>query len=141
VLGGVTFAGAPRLSGHSDGDVVLHAVASALLGAAGMADLGQLFPADERTPRGIDSGALLEDVVNRIRRAGFRPIRIDVTIVAGRPRMAERMGEIRARVAALASVEPEDVGVKASSGNLAGMEGAGRGISARVIASIEPVAW
>jgi 2-C-methyl-D-erythritol 4-phosphate cytidylyltransferase / 2-C-methyl-D-erythritol 2,4-cyclodiphosphate synthase len=140
-LGGVIFPGAPRLSGHSDGDVVLHAVASALLGAAGMGDLGQTFPADERTPRGIDSGTLLDDVARRIRRAGFRPARIDVTIVAARPPIADRLEEIRRRVAALAGVGSDDVGVKASSGNLAGMEGAGRGISARVIATLEPVAW
>ena len=141
VLGGVIFPGAPRLSGHSDGDVVLHAVASALLGAAGMGDLGQTFPADERTPRGIDSGTLLDDVARRIRHAGFRPARIDVTIVAARPPIADRLEEIRRRVAALAGVGSDDVGVKASSGNLAGMEGAGRGISARVIATLESVAW
>src|SRR5206468_12935157 len=70
-LGGVEIAGAPRLSGHSDGDVVLHAVADAVLGAAGLGDLGRLFPPDGRTPRGIDSGELLVEVMTRARTAGF----------------------------------------------------------------------
>ena len=69
-LGGVSIPGAPALAGHSDGDVVLHAVADALLGAAGMGDLGRLFPSDERTPRAVDSALLLRDVVERLAAAG-----------------------------------------------------------------------
>ena len=98
-LGGVEFDGAPRLQGHSDGDVVLHAVADALLGAAGLGDLGRLFPADRRTRRGIASAALLSDVVERVTRAGIRPTHVDVTIVAARPRLGPRLDEIRNRIA------------------------------------------
>jgi len=135
-LGGVEIPGAPRLSGHSDGDVVLHAVADALLGAAGLGDLGRLFPADGRTPRGIDSGELLVEVMTRARTAGFDIGHVDVTIVAARPRLAERLDQIRARIAELLSVVPDRVNVKASTGNLFGMEGAGRGISARAVATL-----
>jgi 2-C-methyl-D-erythritol 4-phosphate cytidylyltransferase/2-C-methyl-D-erythritol 2,4-cyclodiphosphate synthase len=138
VLGGVAIPGAPRLHGHSNGDVALHAVASALLGAAGLPDLGRLFPADERTPLGVDSAVLVTDVVERVRDAGLRPARIDLTIVGARPRMASRLDEIRDRVAELAGLGPDDVAVKASTGNLAGAEGAGRGISARAIVTLEP---
>jgi 2-C-methyl-D-erythritol 4-phosphate cytidylyltransferase/2-C-methyl-D-erythritol 2,4-cyclodiphosphate synthase len=136
-LGGVQIPGAPRLSGHSDGDVVLHAVADALLGAAGLGDLGRMFPADERTPRGADSGDLLAEVISRVTTAGFAVGHVDVTIVAARPRLAERLDEIRDRIAALLGAEPERVNVKASTGNLFGMEGAGRGISARAVATLE----
>lgn len=137
VLGGIEIGGAPRLHGHSDGDVVLHAVADALLGAAGMGDLGRLFPSDRRTRRGIASSELLTDVVSRVARAGLRPTSVDITIVAARPRLGGRLDEIRTRVAELLWVRADQVNVKASTGNLAGTEGAGRGISARAVASLE----
>ena len=136
-LGGVEIAGAPRLSGHSDGDVVLHAVADALLGAAGLGDLGRLYPADERTPHGVDSGELLTAVVQRVLDAGFGVGHVDVTILAARPRLAGRLDEIRDRIAELLWVTSDRVNVKASTGNLFGMEGAGRGISARAVATLE----
>jgi 2-C-methyl-D-erythritol 4-phosphate cytidylyltransferase / 2-C-methyl-D-erythritol 2,4-cyclodiphosphate synthase len=133
VLGGVEIAGAPRLHGHSDGDVVLHAVADALLGAAGLGDLGRVFPADARTPRGVASADLLREVVTRVGAAGHRPLGIDLTIVGARPRLGERLDTIRDRVAQLVGLPSGSVSVKASTGNLAGMEGAGRGISAQVV--------
>jgi 2-C-methyl-D-erythritol 4-phosphate cytidylyltransferase/2-C-methyl-D-erythritol 2,4-cyclodiphosphate synthase len=136
-LGGIEIAGAPRLAGHSDGDVVLHAVADALLGAAGLGDLGRLFPADGRTPRGVDSGELLVEVVSRVTTAGFGVGHVDVTIIAARPRLGERLDEIRVRIADLLRVQPDRVNIKASTGNLFGMEGAGRGISARAVATLE----
>jgi 2-C-methyl-D-erythritol 4-phosphate cytidylyltransferase / 2-C-methyl-D-erythritol 2,4-cyclodiphosphate synthase len=137
-LGGITIPGAPRLHGHSDGDVVLHAVANALLGAAGLGDLGRLFPADSRTPKGIASDELMTEVVDRVHAAGFTPTRIDVTIAGARPKLGAYLDEMRRRIAVLAWLGEDDVSVKASSGNLDGMEGAGRGISARAIATVEP---
>jgi 2-C-methyl-D-erythritol 4-phosphate cytidylyltransferase/2-C-methyl-D-erythritol 2,4-cyclodiphosphate synthase len=137
-LGGVEIAGAPRLHGHSDGDVVLHAVASAILGAAGLPDLGRRFPADERTPRGVASVALLADVLEGAAAAGLAPVRVDLTIVGARPRLAEHLDPIRERLAQLLSIEPAAVGIKASTGNLAGPEGAGRSISARAVVTLEP---
>lgn len=139
VLGGLELAGAPRLYGHSDGDVVLHAVADALLGAAGLGDLGRLFPADARTPRGIDSTLLVTEVVRRLADAGLRPARLDVTITAARPRLAGRLDEMRTRIAGVLGVGEEAVSVKASTGNLDGMEGAGRGISAQALVVVEPL--
>lgn len=139
VLGGLRIDGAPRLSGHSDGDVALHAVADALLGAAGLGDLGGLFPADSRTPRGIDSRVLLGTVAERLRTAGWRPANVDVTIVGARPRLAGILPEMAGEIAAAMGVARDAVSVKASTGNLTGPEGAGRSISASAIAWIVPL--
>jgi 2-C-methyl-D-erythritol 4-phosphate cytidylyltransferase/2-C-methyl-D-erythritol 2,4-cyclodiphosphate synthase len=133
-LGGLVLDRAPRLSGHSDGDVVLHAVADALLGAAGLGDLGRIFPAGPETPRGIASSELLRDVSGRIAAVGLAVTSLDCTIVAGRPRLADRLPAIGERIAAILGIEVTAVNVKASTGNLDGMEGAGRGISAHVVA-------
>lgn len=135
-LGGVEIAGAPRLSGHSDGDVALHAVADALLGAAGLGDLGRLFPSDPTTPRGIASDVLLREVVARLAAAGLRPIAVDLVIVGARPRLAGHLDRMPAAIANLLGIAAGDVSVKASSGNLAGDEGAGRSISARAVATV-----
>ncbi len=139
-LGGVAFEGVPRLVGHSDGDVVLHAVADALLGAAALGDLGRLFPAGPATPAGIDSAEMLGTVVGRLRDAGWRPASVDVTIVAARPRLAARLPSMAERISAVLAIPGEAVSVKASTGNLDGAEGAGRSISALALATIEPVA-
>ena len=136
-LGGVEIAGAPRLYGHSDGDVVLHAVADALLGAAGLGDLGRLFPPDASTPAGVDSAELLAVVVARLAEAGWRPAGVDLTVVAQRPRLGSYLDAMRASIAAILGVGPEAVSVKASTGNLDGSEGAGRSISTLAIATIE----
>lgn len=136
-LGGVELPGAPQLHGHSDGDVALHAVADALLGAASLGDLGRLFPAGPETPVGVDSRSLLDSVVRQLAASGWRPVAVDLTIVAARPRLADRLDDMRAAVAAALGVAPEAVSVKASTGNLEGAEGAGRAISALALATIE----
>jgi 2-C-methyl-D-erythritol 4-phosphate cytidylyltransferase/2-C-methyl-D-erythritol 2,4-cyclodiphosphate synthase len=136
ILGGVEIAGAPRLHGHSDGDVVLHAICDALLGAAGLGDLGRIFPAGPTTPQGIDSGRMLSDVLGRVRDAGLMPVGVDVTVTAARPRLGSHLDRMRESVARLLGVAPEAVNVKASTGNLDGMEGAGRGVSALVVATL-----
>jgi len=135
-LGGVEVADAPRLHGHSDGDVALHALADALLGAAGLGDLGRLFPAGPVTPRGIASRELVAEVLARVEAVGYRPASADVLIVGARPRLGGHLDAMRDAIAALLRLPPEAVNVKASTGNLAGDEGAGRGISAQVIASL-----
>ena len=137
-LGGIEIAGAPRLHGHSDGDVVLHAVAGALLSAAGLPDLGRRFPADARTPLGIGSAEIVADVVGAVHDAGFQPVRLDVTIIGARPRLGDRLDAIAQRIAALVGMPSDAVAVKGSTGNLAGPEGAGRAISARVVATLRP---
>jgi 2-C-methyl-D-erythritol 4-phosphate cytidylyltransferase/2-C-methyl-D-erythritol 2,4-cyclodiphosphate synthase len=138
-LGGIEIPGAPRLHGHSDGDVAIHAVADALLGAAGLGDLGSLFPADARTPRGIASRELLIGVMERLAGAGLRPASVDLTITAGRPRLAGHLEAMRAAVGALLGLDVRLVSVKASTGNLGGDEGAGRAISAQAVVRLEPL--
>jgi 2-C-methyl-D-erythritol 4-phosphate cytidylyltransferase/2-C-methyl-D-erythritol 2,4-cyclodiphosphate synthase len=137
VLGGVEIPGAPRLHGHSDGDVALHAVADALLGAAGLGDLGRLFPAGPSTPEGIRSSLLLAGVVERLARVGLRPAGLDLTIVAARPRLSPFLERMGGQIAEQLGLPAGTVNVKASTGNLAGMEGAGRGASAQAVAVVE----
>jgi 2-C-methyl-D-erythritol 2,4-cyclodiphosphate synthase len=140
MLGGLEVPGAPRLHGHSDGDVALHAVADALLGAAALGDLGRLFPADERTPRGAASRDLLRTVIDLVAASGHRPTSLDLTIVAARPRLGERLDAMRAAIAELLGIPEGRVSVKASTGNLGGPEGEGRAIGAHAIARLEAVA-
>jgi 2-C-methyl-D-erythritol 2,4-cyclodiphosphate synthase len=136
-LGGLTFPTVPRLSGHSDGDVALHALADALLGAAGLGDLGRVFPAGPATPAGIASTAMLAEVRRRLAGAGWQPAGVDLTIIAARPRLGDRLDEMRHAIADALDLPVETVSVKASTGNLDGSEGAGRTISALALASIE----
>jgi 2-C-methyl-D-erythritol 4-phosphate cytidylyltransferase / 2-C-methyl-D-erythritol 2,4-cyclodiphosphate synthase len=136
-LGGIVVATAPRLHGHSDGDAALHAICDALLGASGLGDLGRLFPAGPETPAGIASGALLAEVRRRLEIDGWRVTSVDLTIVAGRPRLADHLDAMRAAIAATLGLPTEAVNVKASTGNLDGSEGAGRSISALAIATVE----
>src|ERR1035437_10238387 len=138
VLGGVQIDGAPRLAGHSDGDVALHAVADALLGAMGMGDLGRAFPADSRTPAGIDSRVMLASVASRVRGAGWRPANVDVTIVAARPRLGAPLPLMGEAIAEAIGVDVGAVNVKASTGNLIGPEGMGRSVSASAVVMVVP---
>jgi 2-C-methyl-D-erythritol 4-phosphate cytidylyltransferase/2-C-methyl-D-erythritol 2,4-cyclodiphosphate synthase len=135
-LGGLDWPGASRgLAGHSDGDAALHALIDALLGAAGLGDIGQRFPADERW-RHADSGELLRDVLTDVAAAGWRPATIDVTIVAAEPRIAARRDEMRGRVAGLLGVPVEAVSVKATTSDGLGLPG-GEGIAAYAVATLE----
>ena len=135
-LGGVEISKAPRLHGHSDGDVALHAIAGALLGATALGDLGGLHPADARTPRGIASAELLRGVVATLADHGWRPVAVDVSIRAARPRLADHLPGMRLAIAELLGVEPDAVSVKASTGNLSGDAGAGRVIEAEAAATV-----
>jgi 2-C-methyl-D-erythritol 4-phosphate cytidylyltransferase/2-C-methyl-D-erythritol 2,4-cyclodiphosphate synthase len=138
-LGGITIDAAPRLHGHSDGDVALHAVCDALLGAAGLGDLGRIFPPGPATPPGIAGAALVAECLRRVQAAGYSPLSVDVTIIGARPRLAARLPEMRDAIGGLLSLPVDRVNVKASTGNLAGEEGAGRGISARAVAVVGEV--
>jgi 2-C-methyl-D-erythritol 2,4-cyclodiphosphate synthase len=135
-LGGVEIPAAPRLHGHSDGDVALHAIGGALLGAAGLGDLGTVYPADESTRRGIASAELLDGIVRRLAEAGWRPLAVDLTISAGRPTIGPSMPAMQEQTAAILGLATADVNIKASTGNLSGDVGAGRVISAAAIATI-----
>jgi 2-C-methyl-D-erythritol 4-phosphate cytidylyltransferase/2-C-methyl-D-erythritol 2,4-cyclodiphosphate synthase len=137
-LGGVAIPGAPRLHGHSDGDVALHALADALLGAAALGDLGRIFPPGPETPSGISSLELVRGVVARLVEAGWRPVSADVTIVGARPRLGPHLDAMQSAMAEAIGVDRASVGVKASTGNLSGDEGAGRILTAHAVAVIEP---
>jgi 2-C-methyl-D-erythritol 2,4-cyclodiphosphate synthase len=136
-LGGVEIAGAPALAGHSDGDVVLHAIADALLGATALGDLGRVFPADARTPRGVASTVLVEEVIRRVADSGWRPATVDLTVIGARPRLGAHLESMRGAIAVLLGIDRGAVSVKASSGNLDGSEGAGRSVSAFAVVTVE----
>jgi len=137
VLGGIRLPDAPRLFGHSDGDVVLHAIADACLGAVSLPDLGRQFPASDPSSSGADSAELLRVVLGRVADRGWRPGSADVSIVAARPYLGGRRLEgIRERLAELLSVPLERVGVRASTGNLSGEEGYGLAISASALVGL-----
>ena len=138
-LGGILIDRAPRLHGHSDGDVALHAIADALLGAAALGDLGRHFPAGPRTPAGVASGELLKGVVVRLADAGWRPATIDLTILGARPRLGDRLEAMRVAIADGCAIAIEAVSVKAGTGNLSGDEGAGRAVSALAVATVVPL--
>jgi 2-C-methyl-D-erythritol 2,4-cyclodiphosphate synthase len=133
-LGGVEIAHARGLEGHSDGDVLLHAIASALLGALGAGDLGRHFPSSDPRLAGVSSGVLLADVAGRARAAGFVIGNVDATVIAQEPRLAPHLGAMRASVAALLEIPPERVNVKATSTDGLGAIGRGEGIAAQAVA-------
>ncbi len=138
VLGGVTIPFDRGLSGHSDADAVLHALMDALLGAAGLPDIGQHFPADERF-RGADSRRLLAEVVSRVQAAGFLPVQADVVVLAEEPRLAPHLPAMRAVIAGLLGLEEEAVGIKATTTDGLGAIGRGEGIAAQAVATLRPV--
>jgi 2-C-methyl-D-erythritol 2,4-cyclodiphosphate synthase len=135
-LGGIVIDGAPRLFGHSDGDVVLHALADALLGAAGLGDLGRLFPADSRTPRGIPSAELLAEVRDRVAAAGWRPASADLTIVAARPRLGRHLDSMRDAIAALLRLDPRPSTSRLRAGTSMGRRAPVAGSPALAVATV-----
>jgi 2-C-methyl-D-erythritol 4-phosphate cytidylyltransferase/2-C-methyl-D-erythritol 2,4-cyclodiphosphate synthase len=134
-LAGVSFPGETGLAGHSDGDVALHAVIDALLGAGGAGDIGTLFPSDDEEFRDADSGDLLRTAITRLREAGWRPAGLDLAIVARRPPIEEHREEIVARLAELTGLEPDRIGVKGTTSDGLGFAGA-EGIAAFAVAMV-----
>jgi 2-C-methyl-D-erythritol 2,4-cyclodiphosphate synthase len=124
-LGGVAFEGEPGLAGHSDGDVVCHAVADALLGAAGLGDLGEHFPDSDPAFQGIPGLDLLERVMAMLSERGFRPAGCDLTVLTERPPIAPRRSEIRGTLAGALRLSPERVSVKATRPEGLGLSGDG----------------
>jgi len=131
-LGGVAFAGEPRLAGHSDGDAVCHAVAAALLGAAALGDLGQHFPEDDPSIDGIAGLELLGRVVATIGEAGFAARSCDVTVICERPAIAARRDEMRATLSRVLGLRIDRVSVKATRPEGLGLSGDGVGCLALV---------
>lgn len=136
-LGGVQFEGAPRLYGHSDGDVALHALATAILAACGLGDLGRLFPASDGTTVGIASADMLAQVLDQVSVAGWQVARAQVALLGARPKLGSvGLDAMRARIAHLIGLDVTQVAVTASSGNLSGAEGAGRSMSATALVGV-----
>ncbi len=136
ILGGVSIAFDHHLVGHSDADVLLHAVTDALLGAAGLGDIGEQFPDDDPLNKDRDSAEMLCLVRQRVVRAGFRIHNVDCTVFAERPKLAPHKPAIRQRIAGLLEVTPEQVNVKAKTGELVGPVGRREAIVAQAIALI-----
>ncbi len=140
MLGGVEIPFDRGLAGHSDGDVLLHAVADALLGALGDGDLGRHFPSSDAGLAGAASGGLLRKVAGRVRVAGWRIANLDATVIAEAPRLAPHQAEIQASVADLLELAAEAVNVKVTSTDGLGAIGRGEGIAAQAVVLLLPVA-
>ncbi len=139
VLGGITIPFEKGLLGHSDADALLHAITDALLGAAGLGDIGRHFPDTDPAFRGADSGVLLQAAVQRVRDAGWQVVNVDSTIVAQAPKMAPHIAAMRERIAGLLGLPPERVNVKAKTAEKMGPVGEGLAIETRAVCLLAAV--
>jgi 2-C-methyl-D-erythritol 2,4-cyclodiphosphate synthase len=137
VIGGVEIPHEKGLDGHSDADVLLHAICDALLGAAALGDIGWHFPDTDPKYEGSDSRALLKEVGRKISAQGYRIVNIDATIIAQAPRMAPHVARMIGNIAADLGLKPAAVNVKATTTDQLGFTGRGEGIAAQAIALIE----
>ena len=126
--------------GHSDADVLLHAVTDALLGAAALGDIGELFPDTDPANRGRDSGQMLQAACGRMAEAGFRIVNVDCIVFAERPKLTPHKPVIRQRIAELLGIPPDRIGLKAKTGESLGPVGTEAAIAAQCVALLESVA-
>jgi 2-C-methyl-D-erythritol 2,4-cyclodiphosphate synthase len=138
VLGGVEISGGPGLEGHSDADVVLHAVADALLGAAAVGDLGSRFGTDDPAYADAPSPVFVAEALRLVRRAGWSVGNVDCTVIAQRPKLAPYREAIVRRLAELLAIPPQAVSVKATSTDGLGMIGRGEGIACTAVVLLRP---
>ena len=134
VLGGVSFEHPHGLAGHSDGDVVAHALIDAVLGAANLGDIGSLFPSGDEQYRGASSLDLLWEAYREVREAGWELVNADCVLVAEEPRIGDVRDEMRERLSGALSVDPERVSVRATTTDLLGFTGRGEGLAAQAVA-------
>jgi 2-C-methyl-D-erythritol 2,4-cyclodiphosphate synthase len=137
VVGGVSIPYERGLEGHSDGDVLLHAIANALLGAVGAGDLGRHFPSSDESLRGIASVEILSKVMDLLRERGFQVVNLDATVVAQAPRLAPHQGEMEAVVADVLEIPSEAVNLKVTTTDHLGAIGRGEGIAATAVVLLE----
>jgi 2-C-methyl-D-erythritol 2,4-cyclodiphosphate synthase len=137
VIGGVQLPAERGLEGHSDADVLAHALIDALLGAAGLGDIGERYPDSEERWRDADSIELLKSVAQSVTAEGLQIVNVDCTVVIETPKLAPHREEIRARLASALALERGRVNVKASSGEGIGFVGRGEGVAALAIASLQ----
>jgi len=133
ILGGITIAHTHGLLGHSDADALCHAITDALLGAAGLGDIGRHFPDTDEAFRGADSVALLQEAARRVRAAGWEPANVDATIVAQRPKLAGHIDAMRDRLSAALGLPREAVNVKAKTAEKMGPVGECKAIETRAV--------
>jgi len=134
IIGGVTIPHTHGLQGHSDADVLLHAITDALLGAAGLGDIGRHFPDTDPAYRGADSRVLLREAVAKVRAAGWTPVNIDATVHAQAPKIGPHAAAMVANVAADVGIDPAAVNIKAKTNEGLGYLGRKEGIAATVVA-------
>jgi 2-C-methyl-D-erythritol 2,4-cyclodiphosphate synthase len=137
MLGGVEIPHGRGLEGHSDADVLLHAICDALLGAAGLGDIGQHFPDTDARYRGIDSRRLLREVALKLKARKLRVVNVDATLLAQEPRLAPYLPRMAAIIAEDLGVAPEAINVKATTTEHLGFVGRAEGIAAQAVALIE----
>jgi len=137
ILGGVTVPGEKGLGGHSDADVLTHAVCEALLGALALGDLGRMFPDTDARWKGVSSLVLLESVMTAISNKGARLVNVDVTVICQAPRLSQHLPAMAERLAKTMGVGSECVSVKAKSPEHLGLLGRGEGIAALAVAAVE----
>ena len=137
ILGGVKIDYEKGLLGHSDADVLLHAVSDALLGAAGLGDIGRHFPDTDPKYKGADSLELLREVYRKISEKGYRVGNIDVTMVAQRPKLKDFIPQMQDNIAAAVGVTPDRVNVKATAEEKLGFTGTGEGMSCHAVCLLE----
>ncbi|WP_315852002.1 2-C-methyl-D-erythritol 2,4-cyclodiphosphate synthase [Tautonia rosea] len=137
ILGGVRIDFDRGLAGHSDADIVLHAVADALLGAAALGDIGEIFPDTDPQHEGLDSGKLLAEVVSRVALSGWQAVNCDLVIHAQRPKLLDHKPAIRANVARLLGLPEDAVNVKAKTGEHVGPIGRSEAMSCEAIVLVE----
>ena len=140
VLGGVQFPGEMGLQGHSDADVLTHAICDALLGAAGLGDIGRHFPDTDPQYAGADSVELLRRAAALAAEAGFRVVNVDAVLVAEEPRIAGQVGRMRERLGAALGVAPDRVNVKGKTAEGLGLVGTGAGIASHAVCTVAPQA-
>jgi 2-C-methyl-D-erythritol 2,4-cyclodiphosphate synthase len=133
VLGGITVPHTHGLLGHSDADALLHALTDALLGAAGLGDIGRHFPDTDAAFKGADSAVLLAEAARRVRAEGWELVNVDSTIVAQAPKLAPHIPSMRERIAQVLGIEPERVNVKAKTAEKLGPVGEKKAIEARAV--------
>ncbi len=136
ILGGVEIPGEQGLDGHSDADVLTHAVIDALLGAAGLGDIGEHFPDSDERYRDADSIELLQTVLTRVVAQGLELVNVDSTVVMERPKLSPHREAIRKRLAGVLGIAPARVNVKASTGEGIGFVGRGEGVAALAVVSL-----
>lgn len=137
IIGGVVIPYEKGLLGHSDADVLLHAISDALLGAAALGDIGCLFPDNDEKYKGADSLVLLKEVVNVLDKNGYHVVNVDCTLIAQKPKMRPYIDQMRSNIASVCGVSVDFISVKATTEEGLGFSGSGEGMAAHAVCLIE----